>query len=689
MITSVELGNFLSHKKSEINFDNGVTVFIGENGSGKSSVIDGIMFSLFGKTTRGSDKELLRDGENQAYTKTNFAINGQNFTAIKKIQKKGQGEHKLLGHSGEPIAIRSTEMKDEIQRLIGLDYDTLRIASIVPQGQLTDITNSSETTKLRNLIDKVMGAEHFSKTAIKIVEGVTAFRQHLHEQYNYTDSDISRLENEIKDAKQTRINSSNGLEEFETKQKDAEFARDETLKKLEGLKESESKKKLLSEKENSIWQEARNEITRLGKEKGEKSAIIEKCGPCLETIKGKPNVDELLTKEEDQKKELEMEISKITETLGEYKNKKDIVKKIEFTDGECPICHSKDIELDKNYQTDHINAELKTLENKKLKLDDQIAKLETSISKLEDDKNDIIVAENTLENFSISSEAQLTECKNDIQSYTNQKDRLEEFTDSHNMVGLVEYIPNIKESLSEIETLQEEISGYRPEIYDQLVDVEKEQTNALEEINQKIGEYRSSLKISEEHIVKHEPILKEMKLAETYIAKLSTIKDEIFSTNSVTFSGLRNFTIQSISDNASQYLGKLKTSVSHVKLNPDGPSIKIQCETITGSRPIKNLSGGEQVCVALAIRLGMADLMIKSPLKVMILDEPTASLDKTHCERFVDIIQDLTQHMNQNQNFQLIIITHDEEIWDDAQISTLYKFVNDRKETVVTRINRQ
>ena len=534
-----------------------------------------------------------------------------------------------------------------------------------------------------------MGAEHFSITAKKIDEGITAFRRHLHEQYNYTDADISRLEDEIKDAKQTRINSSKGLEEFETKQKDAEFARDETMKKLDRLKESESKKKLLSEKENSIWQTARNEIARLGKEKGEKSAIVEKCGPCFEIIKGKPNIDELLTQESTQKKELEKDISKITETLGEYKNKKDIVKEIEFTDGECPICHSKDVELDKNYQTDHINAELKTLENKKLKLDDQIAKLETNISKLEGDKDEIIVAENTLKNFSINSEVQLTECQNDIQSYKNQKDRLEEFTDSHNMAGLVECIPNIKESLSEIETLQEEISGYRPEMYAQLVNVEKEQTKALEEINQKIGEYRSSLKISEDHIVKHEPILKEMKLAETYIVKLNTIKDEIFSTNSVTFSGLRNFTIQSVSDNASQYLGKLKTSVSHVKLNPEGKSIKIQCETITGSRPIKNLSGGEQVCVALAIRLGMADLMIKSPLKVMILDEPTASLDRTHCEKFVDIIQDLTQHMNQNQNFQLIIITHDEEIWDDAQISTLYKFENNKKETVVTRINHR
>ena len=689
MITSVELGNFLSHKKSEINFDNGVTVFIGENGSGKSSVIDGITFSLFGKTTRGNEEDLLRDGENQAYTKTNFAINGQNFTAIKKIQKKGPSEHKLLGHSGEPVAIRSGEVKDEIQRLIELDYDTLQIASIVPQGQLTDIINSSNTTKLRNLIDKVMGAEHFSKTATKIDEGITAFRRHLNEQYNYTDSDISRLEDEIKDAKQTKVTSNRGLEKFETKQKDAELARDETLKKINRLKESESKKKLLSEKQNSIWQAARSEIARLGKEKGEKSTIVEKCGPCFEIIKEKPNIDELLTKEESQKRELEKEISKITETLGEYKNKKDIVKKIEFTDGECPICHSKDIKLDPNYQTDHINAELKTLENKQLKLDDQIAKLEVSISKLEDERGDINAAEITLENFSINSEAQLAEYENDIQSCMNQTDKLEGFTDSHNMAGLVECIPNIKESLSEIETLQEEISGYRPEMYAKLVNLEKEQSNVLEEINQKIGEYRSNLKISEEHIVKHEPILKEMKLAKTYIAKLSTIKDKIFSTNSVTFSGLRNFTIQSISDNASQYLEKLRTSVRHIKLNPEGKSIKIQCETITGSRPIKNLSGGEQVCVALAIRLGMADLMIKSPLKVMILDEPTASLDRTHCEKFVDIIQDLTQHMNQNQNFQLIIITHDEEIWDAAQISTLYKFENNKNETIVTPVSRQ
>ena len=63
-----------------------------------------------------------------------------------------------------------------------------------------------------------MGAEHFSKTATKIDEGITAFRRHLNEQYNYTDSDISRLEDEIKDAKQTKVTSNRGLEKFETKE---------------------------------------------------------------------------------------------------------------------------------------------------------------------------------------------------------------------------------------------------------------------------------------------------------------------------------------------------------------------------------------------------------------------------------------------------------------------------------------
>ncbi|MFB5629603.1 MAG: AAA family ATPase, partial [Nitrosarchaeum sp.] len=39
MITSIEIGDFLSHTETKLEFGNGVTVFVGQNGAGKSSII--------------------------------------------------------------------------------------------------------------------------------------------------------------------------------------------------------------------------------------------------------------------------------------------------------------------------------------------------------------------------------------------------------------------------------------------------------------------------------------------------------------------------------------------------------------------------------------------------------------------------------------------------------------------------
>lgn len=60
MITSVELGNFISHSETKLNLEEGVTVFVGRNGAGKSSIIDAITFALFGEHTRKSNKSLDR-----------------------------------------------------------------------------------------------------------------------------------------------------------------------------------------------------------------------------------------------------------------------------------------------------------------------------------------------------------------------------------------------------------------------------------------------------------------------------------------------------------------------------------------------------------------------------------------------------------------------------------------------------
>ena len=89
MITSIELGDFLSHSETKLDLENGVTVFVGQNGAGKSSIIDAITFALFGKHTRKSSKGLIRRGTNQGFAKIEFTINGKKYQAVRKVDSKG------------------------------------------------------------------------------------------------------------------------------------------------------------------------------------------------------------------------------------------------------------------------------------------------------------------------------------------------------------------------------------------------------------------------------------------------------------------------------------------------------------------------------------------------------------------------------------------------------------------------
>jgi len=185
VITSVELSNFLSHRNNEIKFDHGVTVLLGHNGAGKSTIMDAIIFSMFGKWgNRDSVGKLQKEGENQTYAKTSFEINGEIYHAVRKIQNGTTKAHELTDESGSLITKSATETENKIKELIELDYNELRIASIVPADELTRIINVG--SELRSLIDKMMGAEKYSKLESLLKDGIKNFRIELQEKYGYT-----------------------------------------------------------------------------------------------------------------------------------------------------------------------------------------------------------------------------------------------------------------------------------------------------------------------------------------------------------------------------------------------------------------------------------------------------------------------------------------------------------------------
>ena len=58
MITKLKLNNWRSHLDTEVNFSEGTNCFIGNMGTGKTSIMSGICFALFGTFPELKNKKL-------------------------------------------------------------------------------------------------------------------------------------------------------------------------------------------------------------------------------------------------------------------------------------------------------------------------------------------------------------------------------------------------------------------------------------------------------------------------------------------------------------------------------------------------------------------------------------------------------------------------------------------------------
>jgi len=219
MITSVELGNFLSHTETSLEFGNGVTVFVGHNGAGKSSIIDAITFALFGQHTRKSNKGLIKRGTDKAFAKVVFNANGKQYQVERKIDVKGvlaaQFSEKV---NGDWVQIAAGERKQfgesmtaEVEKKIGLNFEKLKIASIVQQGELNAIIKA-KPKEFKELLNAIIGIDKLdvATEAMKIVN--KNFRENIKENVGYDDTHIEILSRDLEKC-QTDLKESKPLKE--------------------------------------------------------------------------------------------------------------------------------------------------------------------------------------------------------------------------------------------------------------------------------------------------------------------------------------------------------------------------------------------------------------------------------------------------------------------------------------------
>ena len=141
----LEIEGLRSYRKAQtIEFEpSGLLAITGATGAGKSSLLEAMMFALYGVYSGNSksNKELIGDRCDEMRVAFEFEVQGQVYTARRAVGRKGAGSFALL-KGEELICHDGNRMTAEVTQLLGLDEEQFKKTVFLPQGAFQSFLNS-------------------------------------------------------------------------------------------------------------------------------------------------------------------------------------------------------------------------------------------------------------------------------------------------------------------------------------------------------------------------------------------------------------------------------------------------------------------------------------------------------------------------------------------------------------------
>ncbi|MFH1785436.1 MAG: SMC family ATPase [Candidatus Micrarchaeota archaeon] len=320
MINSIHLINWRSHSDTKLIFRKGTNLLVGIMGAGKSSILEGISFALFGtfpaiERRKLKTDNLVRFNEPSAKVVLEFEWSGSSYRVERTIERGKRGasttaeiykNNTLIEHGQSAVTIH-------IQNLIGVDYDLFTRAIYSEQNNLDHFLNL-DPRRRREEIDALLGLDRFETARANVVTVINQLRSKQQTiESKFTKTEMQKMENEEKQYTTTISTTESKLNDTTLQIEQKSIGLEANVKKFENLK----KEKELFEKLDRDLLRFSTQVDLLKKELGDK-----KPEPILIQELEKKSTDSTIKKNKllDELKTIEQKQNSISKELGSIEN---------------------------------------------------------------------------------------------------------------------------------------------------------------------------------------------------------------------------------------------------------------------------------------------------------------------------------------------------------------------------------
>jgi len=165
----LKLKNFMCYRNDvpPLNFDSiHLACLAGDNGHGKSAIIDAMTWALWGKARAGSDDDLINTTLSDMEVEFDFTVNEQLYRIIRKRsrpRKRGSPGQPSLelqisnGNGYHPITGNTiAQTQEKIISILHMDYDTFINSAYLRQGHADEFTRQVPS-KRKEILGNILG----------------------------------------------------------------------------------------------------------------------------------------------------------------------------------------------------------------------------------------------------------------------------------------------------------------------------------------------------------------------------------------------------------------------------------------------------------------------------------------------------------------------------------------------------
>ncbi len=159
-IRRIFLRNFGSHVGTELSFSDGINAIIGENGAGKTTILEAISYALYPRSIRNQDN-LIRSGSSGLRVELEFELDGHLYLIVRERKKGNESSallYELLDGKRKLIQRDQSKVSKQVESLLGIGRETFLQAIYVKQGEIAGLLEQTPA-KRKELIGKLLGIE--------------------------------------------------------------------------------------------------------------------------------------------------------------------------------------------------------------------------------------------------------------------------------------------------------------------------------------------------------------------------------------------------------------------------------------------------------------------------------------------------------------------------------------------------